>query len=247
MDLAGLLIISGIAMLIGAAVGATGVGGFLLIPALWLMLDMPLRDAMGTTLVASAANGALATYLFARRGSVPWRMALPLCAGALVCAFLGGMLNAIVPTAILAKLLGGVIAAGSAYILVKRGNDTAHAPTGGAQTVLLLAIGLVSGLIAGLTGAGGPLISVPLMTVLHFPYLATVGASQVLQLVASTSGSLAYWQDGAVSFAILAVIIPFQLLGIWGGVRLAHWLDVAVARRGLAIVGVLIGLILIAS
>lgn len=243
MDLVGVLSLSGIAVLIGAAVGATGIGGFLLIPALWLMLDMPLRDAMGTTLVASAANGALATCLFARRGSVPWRMAMPLCAGALVCAFVGGMLNAIVSTVILAKLLGGVIVVGSAYILMNRGNTTAREPTGGA--LLLLGIGLVSGLIAGLTGAGGPLISVPLMTVLHFPYLATVGASQVLQLVASASGAVAYWQHGAVSFAILAVIIPFQLLGIWGGVRLAHWLDVVIARRALAIAGVLIGSMLI--
>ncbi len=111
--------------------------------------------------------------------------------------------------------------------------------------MLLMAIGLVSGLIAGLTGAGGPLISVPLMTVLHFPYLATVGASQALQFVASASGSLAYWQDGAVSFAVLVLIIPFQLLGIWGGVRLAHWVNVAITRRCLAIVGVLVGLLLI--
>ena len=68
MDLASALAISAIAVLVGAAVGATGVGGFLLIPAFWLVLGIPLRDARGTTLMASTANGALATYLFARRG-----------------------------------------------------------------------------------------------------------------------------------------------------------------------------------
>lgn len=226
------------ALAIGIAVGATGIGGFLLIPVLWWALDVPLRHAMGTTLIASAANGLLATVLFARRGSMPWAIAAPLSAGGVVCAFAGGVLTAMLPALVLAKLLGAVIAIGSAYALVKRAPDAGALPS---RPALLFVIGLISGLIAGLTGAGGPLISVPLMTLAGFPYLATVASSQALQLVASAAGGAAYWLDGAVLGQALLIVIPAELAGIWAGVRLAHRLDVATARRVLAILGVVIG------
>lgn len=233
-----MLLIGIAALLVGLAVGATGIGGVLLIPALWLLAGVPLREAMGTVLAASAANGALAAFLFARRGSIDWKIAAPLAAGALAFAFGGGVLNAHLPAALLVKLLGAVMAAGCAYALFSPPSRPGPARGGG---VVLFAVGLASGLTAGLTGAGGPLVSVPLMTALAFPFLATVGASQVLQLVASASGAAAYWRDGAIAASLLALIVPLQLAGIWAGVRLAHRLDVRLARRVIAALGVLIG------
>lgn len=244
MDLFSALAVCAAALFVGAAVGATGIGGVLLIPALWLLAGLPLREAMGTVLAASAANGALAAFLFARRGSVDWKIAAPLAAGALVFAFAGGVLNAYLPAAALVKLLGVVMAAGCAYALFAPPARAAGGPARG-RGPILFSVGLVSGLTAGLTGAGGPLVSVPLMTALAFPFLATVGASQVLQLVASASGAAAYWRDGAIAASLLALIVPLQLVGIWAGVRLAHRLDVRLARRGIAALGVLIGGLLI--
>lgn len=239
---AGLIAICAAALVVGAAVGATGIGGVLLIPALWLLADVPVREAMGTVLAASAANGALAAFLFARRGSIDWKIAAPLAAGALVFAFAGGTLNAYLPAAALVKLLGAVMAAGCAYALF---SPAARPGPAHGRGVVLFAVGLASGLTAGLTGAGGPLVSVPLMSALAFPFLATVGASQVLQLVASASGAAAYWRDGAIAASLLALIVPLQLAGIWAGVRLAHRLDVRLARRIIAGLGVLIGGLLI--
>src|SRR5690606_12779260 len=100
---------------------------------------------------------------------------------------------------------------------------------------------------AGLTGAGGPLVSVPLMTVLAFPFLATVGASQVLQFVASFAGAAAYARTGDLSLALLALIVPLQLLGIWAGVHLAHRVDVQLARRAVAAIGIAVGAMLVVS
>jgi uncharacterized membrane protein YfcA len=115
MDPLSALAVCAAALCVGLAVGATGIGGVLLIPALWLLAGVPVREAMGTVLAANAANGALAAFLFARRGSIDWRIAAPLAAGALVFAFAGGTLNAYLPAAALVKLLGVVMAAGCAY------------------------------------------------------------------------------------------------------------------------------------
>lgn len=240
MDLLSTLWVCAAALFVGAAVGATGVGGVLLVPVLWLLGGVPIRDAMGTVLTASAANGALAALLFARRDSVDWRIALPLSAGGLVFAFAGGAMNAHLPAAVLVKLLGAVMALGCAYAFFTP-VSLFSAPRSGARSALLFAVGLASGLAAGLTGAGGPLVSVPLMTALGFSFLATVAASQVLQLVASASGAAAYWREGAIAVSFLALIVPLQLAGIWAGVRIAHHVDVSLARRALAALGVLVG------
>ncbi|HYX63187.1 MAG TPA: sulfite exporter TauE/SafE family protein [Burkholderiales bacterium] len=239
-DLAATISVCSAALFVGAAVGATGVGGVLLVPALWALGGMPMREAMGTVLTASAANGALATLLFARRGAVDWRLALPLSAGGLVFAFAGGELGARLPAAALVKLLGVVIGLGCAYAFLTPLSHRSDSPSK-RRAFLVFAVGLASGLAAGVTGAGGPLVSVPLMTALGFPFLGTVAASQVLQLVASASAATAYWRQGAVSFSFLAVIVPLQLAGIWAGVKLAHRIDVRFARRLLAVLGVLVG------
>lgn len=247
MTLLAIVAIGAIALFVGAAVGATGIGGVLIIPALWLFADVPVREAMGTALAASAANGALAAVLFARRGSIDWRMAIPLSAGALVFAFAGGVLNAWLPGPLLVKLLGVLMAAGCGYAFARQSfsiEKTADRPWKG---FILFGVGLLSGLAAGLTGAGGPLVSVPLMTVLAFPFLATVGASQVLQLVASAAGAAAYWRTGDLSLGLLALIVPLQLVGICVGVHVAHRLDVQLARRAVAAIGIAVGAMLVVS
>jgi uncharacterized protein len=240
MNVVATLAVGAAALLVGAAVGATGIGGVLLVPALWWLGGVPVREAMGTVLSASAVNGALAAFLFARAGSIDWRLAAPLSAGGLVFAFAGGALNAFLPAALLARLLGAVMALTCSYSLfapVPRRSALPAAGRGG----MLFAVGLVSGLAAGLTGAGGPLVSVPLMNALGFPFLATVAASQVLQVVASTAAAAAYWREGAIAADALALLVPLQLIGIWAGVRFAHRIDARLARRGLAVLGALIG------
>ena len=65
-------------IIIGIMVGATGIGGFLIIPVLVQLADLPIRSAMGCALVIAAANGAMGAWLFRRRGKVEWAVARPL-------------------------------------------------------------------------------------------------------------------------------------------------------------------------
>jgi uncharacterized membrane protein YfcA len=231
-------------VLVGILVGTTGIGGFLIIPALSFLTGVPIRAAMGTALLASAANGALGAYLFRRRGNVDWSVAWPLAAGAVIFAFVGAWLNRWLPVRLVVGALGCVMLAGSILSLRKASAprpQLARAKPWARFAVLLL-IGCLSGMVAGLTGAGGPLVSVPLMAILAYPVLATVGAGQILQLVAGASGLIPYWQAGNVSLDMALIIVPLQLLGIRLGVQLAHAVDSRIATRAVAIVGMAAGL-----
>lgn len=231
-------------IVIGAMVGATGIGGFLIIPVLVQLADLPIRSAMGSALVIAAANGAMGAWLFRRRGKVDWSVAKPLVYGSVAFALMGGWLNRSLPVPVVVAILGCIMIAGSAANLWKP--RAPHSPPAGAPSrsrfSLLASIGALSGLTAGLTGAGGPLVSVPLLNIMAYPVLTAVGASQVLQLAASLFGSISYWQDDLIPIAPLTVAIPTHLIGIWLGVKLVHAVDQRLATRVVAALGMAAGM-----
>lgn len=229
---------------IGIMVGATGIGGFLIIPVLVQLADLPVRSAMGSALVIAAANGAMGAWLFRRRGKVDWSVAKPLVYGSVAFALMGGWLNRSLPVPVVVAILGCIMIAGSAANLWKP--RALHSPQTGAQSrthfSLLASTGALSGLTAGLTGAGGPLVSVPLLNIMAYPVLTAVGASQMLQLAASLFGSISYWQDDLIPIAPLTVVIPMHLVGIWLGVKLVHAIDQRLATRVVAVLGMAAGM-----
>lgn len=80
---------------VGLLTGFFGVGGgFLIVPALVLVLGMPMRAAVGTSLLVIAVNSA--TALAARSGSltIDWGVILPFTAAAVLAAIGGGRLSA---------------------------------------------------------------------------------------------------------------------------------------------------------
>ncbi|MBD3782344.1 MAG: sulfite exporter TauE/SafE family protein, partial [Micrococcales bacterium] len=64
-------------------------GGFIIVPALVLVLGLPMQSAVGTSLLIVAANSA--TSLVARLGSihVDWSVILPFTAAAMVATVAG--------------------------------------------------------------------------------------------------------------------------------------------------------------
>ncbi len=235
-------------LVIGIMVGATGIGGFLIIPVLVQLADLPIRSAMGSALVIAAANGAMGAWLFRRRGKVDWAVAKPLVVGSVAFALIGGWLNRWLPVPVVVAILGCIMIAGSAANLWKP--RALQSPETGTPSLthsrtrfsLLAAIGALSGLTAGLTGAGGPLVSVPLLNIMAYPVLTAVGASQMLQLAASLFGSISYWQDDLIPIAPLTVAIPMHLIGIWLGVKLVHAVDQRLATQTVAVLGMASGI-----
>ena len=63
-------------------------------------------------------------------------------------------------------------------------------------------VGAVAGFGSGLTGRRGPALSVPLMVLLGFPALVSIGVSQVIQIVAAMSGTLGNLRYGTIDFGV---------------------------------------------
>ena len=235
------------AVVVGLFIGAVGVGGVLLIPFLAIFGGLGIHAAAATALFTFLFTGLFGSWLFARRGSISWRLTLPVCIGAVLFGYLGSAAAAHIPPRSLAITIAAIIIGAGVYVFVPpRGAlGTPRDGHGRGDRVILGAIGAASGFGSGLSGAGGPLFSVPLMVIVGFAPLAAVGASQVLQIIASVSGSLAALQDGRIDFALAAWVTGFELVGVAAGVRLAHAVSANALRRVAATLCVAVGALML--
>jgi uncharacterized protein len=228
---------------IGLLIGAVGIGGVLLVPVLAALVGLSVHEAMATALAGFIATGIVGTWLFQRRGSIAWELAIPVCLGAVVFAVFGAFVNAHTSASALVWLIAALILFSGTYGLVRwEGTGRvalADSPRG--QRLLLVGVGAFAGFGAGLTGVGGPALSVPLMMLFGFPVLGTVGVAQVLQIVAAGFGTLGNLMFGTIRFDLLGPLVVCQVLGVFSGVALVHAVDPAVVRRAVAALCVLVG------
>lgn len=238
-----MLPLSAIAIVVGLLIGAVGVGGVLLIPALDLLTPLSIQSAMATALFTFVFTGILATVLFQRRGSIDWPLTMPVATGGLLFGFAGAWANSRLDARVLTAVLAALIVFAGVYTLLSRPSRR-RAAFGGrpaAQRQLLFAVGAITGFGSGLTGVGGPALSVPMMVLLGFPPLATVGVSQVVQILAAVSGSAGNLVHGAIDFRLAAVLTVFELVGVCVGVWLAHVVDARSLRRAVGVLCVAVG------
>jgi len=195
-----------------------------------LFAGLTIHQAAATSLFTFLFTGILGTWLYQRRGSIDWRISLPVCAAALVFGFLGAAVAAGIDPRPLAIIIALVIVAAGIYVLFPIRVE-GQFRNGRGETWLLASVGAASGFGSGFSGAGGPLFSVPLMVILRYAPLTAVATSQVLQIVAATSGSIENFRHGFIDWNTAAIITVFELLGVIAGVRLAHIASALALRR----------------
>jgi uncharacterized protein len=191
---------------------------------------MSIHQAAATSLFTFLFTGILGTWLYQRRGSIDWRITLPVCAAALLFGFLGAALAATMDPRPLAIIISLIIVAAGVYVLFPV-QPHAQFRNGRGEAWLLASVGAASGFGSGFSGAGGPLFSVPLMVILRYAPLTAVATSQVLQIVAATSGSIENLRHGFIDWDTAAIVTVFELLGVIAGVRLAHIASALALRR----------------
>jgi len=193
---------------------------------------LTIHQAAATSLFTFLFTGILGSFLYHKRGSIEWRISVPVCASAVVFGFCGAAVAAIVDPRPLATIIALVIVAAGFYVLFPV-RITSHFRDGRGwrEQTLLASVGAASGFGSGFSGAGGPVFSVPLMVILRYAPLTAVATSQVLQIVAATSGSLENLRHGFIEFRIAVLVTLFELAGVLVGVRLAHAASALALRR----------------
>lgn len=237
-----------VSLAVGISIGAVGIGGILLIPALAALGHLGVHEAMATALFTFFFTGVVGAWLFQKRGSVEWRLTIPVCIGALLLGFAGAWANSRLDAVSLTVILAAIIVAAGVNALRPHSAQRQPALQGhpAAQQALLAGIGGFVGFGSGLTGVGGPAICVPVMVLFGFAPLPTIGVSQVVQIVASLSGSAANFHYGTIDFALALPVTLAQLVGVPIGVHIVHAINPKPLRRAIAILCIGVGAWLVA-
>lgn len=243
--------------LIGIVVGLTGMGGGALLTPSLIFLGVDPTAAVANDLVASAGTRTVGAAVHWRHGSPHRGLVKWLVIGSVPTAFAG----AFIVDAIGAKqtqedflrLAIGVallITAGTYTLrLFLQLREVAAGRAGGEEEPAVrigatLAIGIVGGLLVGITSVGaGSLMMVSLL--LLYPTLAAVklvGTDLVQAVPLVVAAAASHVIVSGVEWAVLIPLVVGGTPGTFIGARLAQGVSQAVIRRGIVILLTLTGL-----
>ena len=233
-----------LAAFVGFLIGAVGIGGVVLIPALQQFVQMDIHAAAATALFTFLFTGGLGSVLFHRRGSIDWRISLPICLGGFGFSFVGAEAGALIDAKVLNVIVASIIMLSGACVFLKGRlrPDRSNSQIGAFP---LFFIGAGCGFCSGLSGAGGPIFLVPIMLVCGFSPLLAIGSGQVLQLVSASSGSVGNALHGFINFRLALLIAIPLLYGVIVGVHVAHRIPTEHLKRGAAVLCLLVGVLML--
>lgn len=236
--------LAGVGLVVGTLIGCVGIGGVLLVPSLAYLFGVPVHTAIPVAMVAYVLSGAVGATLYARKGSIQWKPALWIIAGAAPAAFGGALAVSVTPGKWLEVLIATLIVfAGINALRKTKSLSVATAPTMGAAS--LSGIGAVTGVGSAMTGTGGPLVLVPITVWLGFPAITAVGFSQAVQMPIALSATVGNLMYGSIDWRLAAVLAPALIGGTVMGAKLAHAVPAETLRKILACVLVLVGCFLL--
>lgn len=226
----------------GVSIGCIGVGGIIIVPTL-VAGGVAIHAALAAAMAGFIVTGAVGTAVFARRGTLDGRSALPTLLAAMPTAIGGAFAAQAAPASVLELAIGALTIGSGANILWRgRGGDprVREAPL---RPAVGIGVGAITGFLSALIGTGGPAILLPTLLWLDVPVLVAVGLGQAIQLPVAALATVGNVIGGTLR---LALCLPLGLglgLGAWIGARLAHALDQALLRRLVALVLLGVGVV----
>lgn len=239
MDWTLLALLAGFSICVGGLIGVVGVGGVLLVPVLTYGFGIEVHVAIAAAMFSYVFSGPVAATVYARQGSIKWKMAFWLVLGAAPMSFLGAMAISVIPPLGLELIIGGLVGFAGVNALRKSGRVADR--DGDLSASALVVIGGLTGFGSALTGTGGPLVLVPMMVWLKVPVLTAVGLSQAVQFPIAALASAGNFFYGTIDLILGAVIAAGLMVGAAVGARLAHRFSPAALRAIVAWVLVLVG------
>jgi uncharacterized membrane protein YfcA len=224
----------------GLLIGAVGIGGVILVPALVYFGGIPIHAAIAAAMVSYLLTGLIGTLVYAGKNSIRWSMAAWLCAGAMPAALAGALAAGHASSVLLEVLIGLLTAASGIHALSASPADDDARSTAVSGPALGL-IGAVTGFGSALSGTGGPLILVPILMWLELPVLTAIALSQAIQLPIALLATAGNFLSGNLDPTLGALLAAGLAVGTFVGARIAHAVPRAALRRAVAIVLVVVG------
>ncbi|MDZ4781988.1 MAG: sulfite exporter TauE/SafE family protein, partial [Planctomycetia bacterium] len=245
---------TGLALVFGAVVGLslglTGGGGAIFaVPLLVFGMAVPAREAVGVSLAAVGTTAFVGFLHRLRLCEVELRTGMLFAVAGMLGAPLGAQLSEFIPDALLMSLFAGLMGIVAARLWRQAGasargvrdyetTDQASGPTcerdeAGALVltsrcaVLLVLVGVATGLLSGLFGVGGGFVIVPALVLFSGMSIhRAVGTSlMVITLVSAAGLATHVWSERDVPVAVTALFVVGGVAGMFAGQSLGRRLS----------------------
>jgi len=215
----------------GALVGLGG--GVIIVPVLSLLLGLPIKTAVGISLVCVIATSSGAAAVYVQRHWTDLRLGMVLELATALGAITGALVVTFLPDNFLQGMFGAFLLYAAVALLRRQEGEmvevTGEPPDYRARNHPLgLGVSYVAGSVSGMLGIGGGPIKVPLMHLfMGVPLKVAAATSNFMMGVTAAASAFLYYTRGDV---IVAVAAPLAV-GVFAGALLGSHLTRRIHRR----------------
>ena len=216
---------------IGVAIGAVGIGGFLVVPVLVFVEGRPLRDAVMAATVSFVGAGLVSLVEILRRPGERPRGARAFVAASAPGAFVGAMLLRVIDATAIGVLITiavGLAGIGELFRLPRPAARAAGALGGYVN-------GVVTGVASALTGTSGPMVAMPLLAFAGTPIRERIRIGQVAQLPIALTAAIVFGVAGDIGWTVALTSALALAAGVMGGMRVTPRVAPVALRRTAAV------------
>ena len=246
-----LLIIAASNAIVGCFIGICGIAGFLL-PILYTgALNYSVDLALAASFLAFLVSGVIGSYNYYRAGNLDVNTCIKLSLGSIVGAVFGVLLQALISQEAAKIILYLVVLVSGISILFrlwqeKHAVQTADAPLATdnliSKTWFLLLLGFLTAVVCSLSGAGGPILVMPLLVTFGLSPRLAVGIALLNSVFIAVPACVGYLaRINILEFLpLLALVCISHGLGVLLGSRLADKVPVTALKIFVAVFSIFI-------
>ena len=228
-----LYLLSILALIAGGAVAGTfsgllGIGGSIfLVPLQFYLLtragyspDIALKVSIATALFFTLPTSFTGAYNHSKKNTVLWNKAVLMGIFGFLFSFIGAYIASFLNAAYLSVIFGIVVLGASLKFMSFKQNN-ADSDSMSQKPILFAFCGMAMGFLSGLTGIGGGLVLIPLVTfIVKMPLRQAIGTSSATIIFTAFGGVLSYIINGVG----VAGLPPYS----FGYINLVMWIALVI-------------------
>ncbi len=201
------LIIGAANFVVGGLIGMTGIAGFLL-PILYAgYMNLAVSESLALSFFAFLISGIIGAWNYKKAGALDLSFAIPLSAGSFLGAVLGVYLNSMIPEQTVKMILYLVVLLSGISIFVRREKERVADSEKEIGTAVVGILGFVTGAICSMSGAGGPILVMPLLVAGGMAVRTAVGVSLFDSIFIAIPAGMGYFMQSDMAKLVFPIVI----------------------------------------
>lgn len=232
-------------IIVGTLTGIAGIAGFLLPIIFAGYLQMNLNTALALSFTSFLTSGVIGSYRYYKTGQMDFKLGLLLSVGSFMGAILGVKLNILIPTSSAKVFLYIVVLLSGVSILIRKDKEKQVESKGLLHNkIFIIGLGALTGAICSLSGAGGPVLVMPILVSLGMSIRLAVGVSLFNSIFIALPAIFGYFSqcnDSGIGL-LIALSVIFQGIGVFIGTKIAYKINIKLLKKLVGIFSICISL-----